>query len=96
MINRKVAREKIVEGHSTQPVHQDRSTYPPGGHCEDLGACEHRSIGGEKDRRVGGGYMHNGIWSKNKITFSKSSIKTKNIQGSQCTNFVGFQLVHVI
>ena len=42
-----MAREKIVEGHSTKPVHQERSTYPPGGHCGDLGAYELRSIGGE-------------------------------------------------
>ena len=47
MTNRKVAREKIVEDHSTKPVHQERSTYPPGGHCGDLGAYELSSIGGE-------------------------------------------------
>ena len=47
LTNRKVAREKIVEGHSTQPVHQDRSTYPPGDHYGDLGAYELHSIGGE-------------------------------------------------
>ena len=34
-------------GHSTQPVHQEWSTHPPGGHCGDLSAFELRSIGGE-------------------------------------------------
>ena len=47
LTNRKVAIENIVVGHSTKPVHQKRSTYPPGGHCGDLGAYELRSIGGE-------------------------------------------------
>ena len=49
LTNRKVAREKIVEGHFTKPVHQERSTYPPGGLGDlgDLGAYELRSIGGE-------------------------------------------------
>ena len=47
LTNRKVAREKTVEGHSTQSVNQERSTYPPGGHCGDQGAYELRSIGGE-------------------------------------------------
>ena len=50
---RKVARGKIVEGHSTKPVHQERSTYPPGGHCGNLGAYELRSIGGEGETEVG-------------------------------------------
>ena len=31
--NRKMAKEKFVVGHSTQPVHQERPTYRPGGHC---------------------------------------------------------------
>ena len=45
-----------VEGHSTKPVHQERSTYPPGGHCWDLGAYELNSIGGEGYTGEGG-YM---------------------------------------
>ena len=45
-----------VEGHSTKPVHQERSTYPPGGHCGDLGAYELRSIGGEGYTGGGGVY----------------------------------------
>ena len=40
-------KKKIVEVHSRKPVHQERSTYPPGGHCVDLGAYELRSIGDE-------------------------------------------------
>ena len=47
LTKRKVVREKLVVGHSTQPVHQERSTYAPGDHCEDLGTYELRSIGGE-------------------------------------------------
>ena len=47
-------REKIVEGHSTKPVHQERTTYPPGG-LGDLGAYELRSI--HWQRRIEGGYM---------------------------------------
>ena len=38
-----MAREKIVEGHSTKPVHQERTTYPPGG------------LGGYWRRRIDGG-----------------------------------------
>ena len=56
LTNTKVAREKTVEGHSTQSFHQERSTYPPGGHCGDLGACVLRLLVAN-DRR-GGGYMH--------------------------------------
>ena len=47
LTKRKVAREKIEEGHSTKPVHQEQSTYSPGGYCGDLGAYELRSIDGE-------------------------------------------------
>ena len=38
LTNRKVAREKIVEGHSTKTVHQELSTYPLGGSHEATGS----------------------------------------------------------
>ena len=41
--NRKWQEKKIVEGHSTKPVHQERTTYPPGG------------LGGHWWRRIDGG-----------------------------------------
>ena len=46
LTNRKWQEKKIVEGHSTKPVHQERTTYPPGG------------IGDHWRRRIdgGGGY----------------------------------------
>ena len=48
-------KRKIVEGHSTMPVHQERSTYPPGDHYGDVGPMSFAPLA-TKDRR-GGGYM---------------------------------------
>ena len=44
--------EKIVEGHSTKPVHQERSTYPPGGHCGDIGPMSFAPLAAKNRRGV--------------------------------------------
>ena len=46
LTNRKWQEKKIVEGHSTMPVHQERTTYPPGG-LGDIGAYEIKLCGAD-------------------------------------------------
>ena len=53
LTKRKMAREKNVERHSTHPVHQERFTYPPGGHYGDLGVSMSFAPLAAIDRRGG-------------------------------------------